>query len=35
MLPVTILGDRAALQTMVKEMYPELPDRLLKKKEKV
>lgn len=32
MLPVTILEDRGALQTMVKEMYPELPERKSKKK---
>ena len=31
MLPVTILEDRDALQTMVKEMYPELPERTPKK----
>ena len=27
MLPVTILDDKAALQAMVEEMYPELPER--------
>lgn len=32
MLPVTILEDRAALQAMVREMYPELPERKPKKK---
>ena len=32
MLPVTILDDRAALQAMVEEMYPELPERTPKKK---
>lgn len=32
MLPVTILEDRAALQAMVEEMYPELPDRTPRKK---
>lgn len=32
MLPVTILEDREALQAMVEEMYPELPERKLKKK---
>ncbi len=32
MLPVTILDDRAELQTMVEEMYPELPERKPKKK---
>lgn len=32
MLPVTILDDRVALQKMVEEMYPELPERKPKKK---
>ena len=32
MLPVTILDDRTALQNMVEEMYPELPERKPKKK---
>ena len=32
MLPVTILENRAKLQAMVKEMYPELPERKSKKK---
>ena len=32
MLPVTILDDRTALQNMVEEMYPELPERKSKKK---
>lgn len=32
MLPVTILDDRVALQAMVEEMYPELPERTPKKK---
>lgn len=32
MLPVTILDDRVALQAMVEEMYPELPERKPKKK---
>lgn len=32
MLPVTILNDRTALQNMVEEMYPELPERRVKKK---
>ena len=32
MLPVTILEDRDALQAMVREMYPELPERKPKKK---
>lgn len=32
MLPVTILDDRVALQAMVEEMYPELPERKSKKK---
>ena len=32
MLPVTILEDRTALQNMVEEMYPELPERKPKKK---
>lgn len=32
MLPVTILEDRAALQAMVREMYPELPEKKPKKK---
>lgn len=32
MLPVTILDDRAALQEMVEQMYPELPERKPKKK---
>lgn len=32
MLPVTILEDRAALQAMVEEMYPELPERTPRKK---
>lgn len=32
MLPVTILEDREALQAMVEEMYPELPEKKPKKK---
>lgn len=32
MLPVTILDDREMLQKMVREMYPELPERKSKKK---
>ena len=32
MLPVTILDDRVAVQAMVEEMYPELPERKPKKK---
>lgn len=32
MLPVTILEDASALQLMVEEMYPELPERKPKKK---
>lgn len=32
MFPVTILDDRVALQAMVEEMYPELPERKPKKK---
>ncbi len=32
MLPVTILEDRVTLQEMVREMYPELPERKPKKK---
>ncbi len=32
MLPVTILDDKDTLQTMVEEMYPELPERMPKKK---
>lgn len=32
MLSVTILEDRTALQNMVEEMYPELPERKTKKK---
>lgn len=32
MLPVTIVGDRVAIRAMAEEMYPELPDRTLKKK---
>ena len=32
MLPITILDDRVALQAMVEEMYPELPERKPKKK---
>ena len=32
MLPVTILEDKEMLQKMVKEMYPELPERIPKKK---
>ena len=32
MLPVTILDDRVALQAMVDEMFPELPERKTKKK---
>lgn len=32
MLPVTILDDKDALQIMVEEMYPELPERKTKKK---
>ena len=27
MLPVTIMDDKATLQAMVEEMYPELPER--------
>ena len=34
MLPVTILDDKDALQIMVEEMYPELPERKTKKKKK-
>lgn len=29
---VAVLDDRTALQNMVEEMYPELPERKLKKK---
>ncbi len=32
MLSVTILDDRVALQNMVEEMYPELPERKTRKK---
>lgn len=32
MLPVTILDDKDALQIMVEEMYPELPEMKTKKK---
>ncbi len=32
MLPVTILEDKETLQAMVREMYPELPERKPKKK---
>lgn len=32
MLPVTILDDKDALQTMVEEMYPELPEKTTKRK---
>lgn len=32
MLPVTILENRVTLQAMVREMYPELPERKPKKK---
>ena len=32
MLPVTILDEREKLQQMVREMYPELPERKPKKK---
>ena len=32
MLPVTILEDREQLQAMVDAMYPELPERKVKKK---
>ena len=32
MLPVSILDDRVALQSMVEEMYQELPERKPKKK---
>lgn len=32
MLPVTILDDKVALQKMVEQMYPELPERAPKKK---
>ena len=32
MLPVNILDDRTALRNMLEEMYPELPERKLKKK---
>ena len=35
MLPVTILDDRTALQNMVEEMYPELPERKPKKKKSI
>lgn len=31
-IPLTILEDRIALQNMVEEMYPELPERKPKKK---
>lgn len=34
MLPVTILEDRETLQAMVREMYPELPERKPKKKKR-
>jgi len=34
MLPVTILENRDILQTMVKQMYPELPERKPKKKKR-
>lgn len=34
MLPVTILENRELLQEMVRDMYPELPDRVVKKKKK-
>ena len=34
MLPVTILENRELLQEMVRDMYPELPDRIVKKKKK-
>lgn len=34
MLPVTIIDDKAALQKMVEAMYPELPERKVKKKGK-
>ena len=34
MLSITILDDRTALQNMVEEMYPELPERKPKKKNK-
>lgn len=34
MLPVTILDDKDTLQIMVEEMYPELPERKTKKKNK-
>lgn len=32
MLPVIILDDKDALQAMVEEMYPELPERKPNKK---
>ena len=32
MIPVTILDDRTTLQKMIEEMYPELPERKVKKK---
>ncbi len=32
MLPVTILDDRLSLQKMVEEIYSELPERKIKKK---
>lgn len=32
MLPVTILEEKETLQKMVAEMYPELPERVTKKK---
>lgn len=32
MLPVTILEEKEKLQSMVKDMYPELPERKPKKK---
>ncbi|QRV01763.1 TfoX/Sxy family protein [Arcanobacterium phocisimile] len=31
MLPVTILDDRKTMQKMIEEMYPELPERKVKK----
>lgn len=34
MLPVTILENREQLQEMVKAMYPELPEKKVKKKVK-
>lgn len=32
LVPVTILDEKDKLQAMIREMYPQLPDRKVKKK---